>query len=186
MTRHTRNLFWFCLAFFLTLATLPAFATDQLRHDHDTQSQVQGQTQSQTSANSNANSSSLATNDDVSTGYSHDSDYLAVGLAGVARAVEARDCHESFGGKSGLGIGTGGRSVINESCQSFQQCMSLVSVYVELWERDLAVAQLAQCGGQPVPEARTYPVEAPVDTTETFEESCPEHAERVLEVCLSK
>lgn len=94
---------------------------------------------------------SEASNEGISV--SDASKFLSVGLAGVAGAAQAVDCHESYGGKSGLGIGTGGRSVINEGCLTHAQCLQRVRLYSDLGEKLLALQELEDCGGQPAPES---------------------------------
>lgn len=100
---------------------------------------------------------SEASNEGISV--SDASRFLSVGLAGVAGAARAMDCHESYGGKSGLGIGTGGRSVINEGCLTHEQCLQRVRLYSDLGEKLLALQELEDCGGQPAPESVSFPDE---------------------------
>jgi len=74
------------------------------------------------------------------------------GFSPAARAADSDGCHESWGGKDGTLVKTGGRNVINEPCLKFEQCMERVETYRALGLVEYAVAQLAHpdCGGLPL------------------------------------
>lgn len=181
--RFSRNLFWFCLAFFLTLATLPAFATTPTKPPEQTPSPTQAQTQNQNQTQSAASQSeSSVSSNGLSASYASDTDTIAVGLANPTTAAPVfTKCHESRGGKHVIAGSWGARVTIDHDCQAFEQCMALARTYIEVGERDLAIAQLRECGGQPVPEVQTFSLEG------ESEQVCDrEILDRSVEACLTK
>ena len=80
-------------------------------------------------------------NEGIDASYRDDSSFLSVALAGVAGASYAEQCHDSYGGKSGLGIGTGGRNVVNFQCVCVTASLDLIAAGAH----ELGVTMLAQC-----------------------------------------
>lgn len=180
MTRLTRNIFWFCMGLVLTLATFSALATTPTKPPEPT-SQTQSQTTAQTQSSSQTqytSSNSAASNASYSGGqessYASDDESLAIGFANPTTAAPVfTRCHESRGGKHVIAGSWGARVTIDADCQAFEQCMTIAKTYIELGANDLAIAQLAQCGGQPEP-------------AEAVCESVDDAVDQALEVCLQK
>lgn len=157
-----------------------------------TQTQAQTATQTQSQANTQstaANSGSVSTSAGQASTYASDHDSVAVGFANPTTAAPVfTKCHESRGGKHVIAGSWGARVTIDSDCQAFEQCMTLARTYVEVGEHSLAVAQLAQCGGQPVPEVQTTALEGESqqycadDNTAVSTEAL----DRLLEACQQK
>lgn len=73
---------------------------------------------------------------------------LALALPGqTAAPAVAGECLEHLRGGSGASIGVSGRTRINRECMEFQQCVALADRYAAWGQLQLAVEQLAKCGG---------------------------------------
>lgn len=105
---------------------------------------------------------------------------ISVGFSSAAAAAAADGCHESWGGKDGTLVKTGGRDVINEPCLAFEQCMRRAEFYHAIGRTDLAIVQLGaeDCGGLQDPPAAA---EALIPVAD-----CQERQRRLEEFALSE
>jgi hypothetical protein len=96
-----------------------------------------------------------------------DHDYLALGLPGqTAAPAVAGECLEHERGGSGLSIGVTGRTRLNKDCMAFKQCVALADRYQAWGQLQLAVEQLAKCGGIEAATLAHPPTEPATDAPE--------------------
>lgn len=113
----------------------------------------------------------------LSAGYSFDSKSLALALPGAtADNGSTASCLESKRGVSILGVGWSGRTAVNEECFAHQRCIQLATLYAQLNRTDLAVQQLASCGGQEAAEPQNF----------VTREELIEREERIVEKVFAK